>query len=136
MNLITEIRNLLLANTAVRTRVGGDGHGSGRIYNGRLPQNVTIPVTIEPSILIKIEDDEPVDALDKQYSIRPTIELKHFALDNGVTEEMEKETRTVLESYQGSLGSTSVRIVRLNAHDDVDPDLDMAFKSSLYRVWL
>ncbi len=130
MTLIADLRTKLLADSAVSTRVGT------RIFNNRLPQRKSTATAIEPSIIISVLDDVPVGALDKQYSIKPTVQLTHFAPNHQVSDEMEAETRAVLESYQGTLGSRNVRIVRLDARDDIEPELDAAIKVAEYRIWL
>lgn len=131
MTLIADIRTLLLADSAVNTRVGGE-----RIYNNRLPQRKSTATAIDPAIVLSVLDDVPVGALDRQYSIRPSVQVNHFGPDHRVSEEMEAETRAVLESYQGLLGGISVRIIRTDARDDIEPDLDIAMKVSEYQVWL
>jgi hypothetical protein len=130
MSLITDIRTKLLADSAVLARVGD------RIYNNRLPQNISNPALKQCAIVISTLDDQPVDAYDKQYSIKPSVEIIHFGPSHKVAEEMEAETRAVLEGYRGSLGSRNVTIMRIDSRDDLEPDLDIAMKVTEYRVWI
>lgn len=135
MSLITDIRNFLLADDAIAERIGEDGEGNGRIYNNRLPQDISTPALKQCAITISLLDDLPIDASDAQFSIKPTIEINHFAPNHKVAEEMEAETRAVLESYRGSLGSRVVTIMRLDTREDLEPDLDIAMRTSEYRIW-
>lgn len=130
MNIVAAIRNLLLDNEAIVTRVGD------RIYDNRLPQDISKPGLALSAIVLITLDDLPADTLDKQYDIKPTMIVQHFGATHKVTREMDAETRAVLQGYQGPLGDGAATIMRIDSRDDLEPDLDIAMKISEYRIWI
>ncbi len=127
MTIFSEVRTKLLANGAVNTRVAGK-----KIYNNKLPEGYELDC-----ITIQLVDDIPITTHSGQGDLnRPIFQLSHFAANHREAAEMDVETRAVLEGYRGDLGSfTGVAILRVDSHDDLEPELDVAIRITEYQVW-